>query len=203
MGAEKKKTEIRREQIAGAALQVIASRGISGLTVERVARMVGLVPSALYRHFRDKSELIDAILDLLRDRVLANITAAHQEARDPLEAIRQMLLRHVYLIHEYQALPRLLFSEKVMGDEPEKKLKLYRIISEFLGHVADTIRRGQASGLIRGDIAADSLSVMFLGLFQPSAMMFHLSGGAFDMVAQVDATWKVFRDALRPPPEGA
>jgi len=201
MGAEKKKTEIRREQIAGAALHVIASRGVSGLTVERVARMVGLVPSALYRHFRNKSELIDAILDLLRDRVLANITAAHQEARDPLAAIRQMLLRHVSLIHEYQALPRLLFSEKVMGDEPEKKLKLYRIISEFLGHVADTIRQGQAMGLIRRDIAADSLAVMFLGLFQPSAMMFHLSGGAFDMVAQVDATWKVFRDALRPPPE--
>jgi hypothetical protein len=136
----------------------------------------------------------------LRDRLLGNIVAAREETRSPLEAIRQMLLRHVHLIHEYQALPRILFSEKVFSEEPQRKLKLYEIIREFTGHVADVIRQGQDQGQIRRDISAEILSVMFLGLFQPSAIMYHLSGGTFDMIRQVDATWKVYQDALRPPP---
>jgi AcrR family transcriptional regulator len=200
MGAEKMKSEVRKEQIATAALQIIGQHGVKGLTVERAARMVGLVPSAVYRHFRNKSDLLDATLDLLRDRLLANIVAARREAQSPLEAIRQMLLRHVHLIHEYQALPRILFSEKVFTEEPQRKLKLYEIIREFTGHVADVIRQGQDQGQIRRDIAAETLSVMFLGLFQPSAIMYHLSGGTFDMIHQVDATWKIYQDALRPPP---
>jgi hypothetical protein len=38
---------------------------------------------------------------------------------------------------------------------------------------------------------------MFLGLFQPSAFLYHLSGGTFDVVKQVDITWKVFRRAIQ------
>ena len=39
---------------------------------------------------------------------------------------------------------------------------------------------------------------MFIGLFQPSAMLWHLSGSQFDMIRQVDATWRVFSRALTP-----
>ena len=45
IAAKKLGTEIRQEQIAEAALELVASQGVRRLSVAAVARRVGLVPS--------------------------------------------------------------------------------------------------------------------------------------------------------------
>ena len=47
MRAEKMETELRREQIAQAAMDIVAIHGVKGLTNQRVAKVVGIVASAL------------------------------------------------------------------------------------------------------------------------------------------------------------
>ena len=63
-----------------------------------VARRVGLVPSGIYRHFKSKSAVLDAVLDLLEKRLQTNVEAARAETADPLERLRGMLIRHVNFI---------------------------------------------------------------------------------------------------------
>ena len=88
MGSEKQNSEIRQEQIARAALELIAFEGVGSLSVGRIARKVGLVPSAIYRHFLAKSEIIDAVLELIRELLLANVAAVKQQAPNPVDALR-------------------------------------------------------------------------------------------------------------------
>lgn len=202
MRTPKRDTEVRQEQIAQAALTLVAGQGMKAMTVERVARLIGLAPSALYRHYRNKDEILDAVLQLLRDRILDNVEAARQENSSPLAAIKSLLFRHVRMIMEYQAIPRILFSDDLFGGAPERKARMHSMIMDFLAEVATLMAEGQRQGEIRTDLPADTLAVMFIGLFQPSAMLWHLSSGQFDMVRQVDATWRVFSGALTPTPGG-
>jgi len=197
MSAEKLNTEIRKEQIALAALSLIARHGVKALTVGGVARMVGLVPSAIYRHYRSKNEVLDATLDLIRDRLLGNIKAARESNSNPLDSIRHLLMRHIQLIQEFQAIPRIIFSEEVYNGNPERKAKLYEIIKEYLDGVGDMMRQGQQECRIRQDIAPETLSVMFLGMFQPSAILWHLTDGSFNMIRQTEKTWQIFSEAIR------
>ncbi len=76
MSEEKLDTQIRREQIAEAALQLVASQGLRRLSVAAVARRVGLVPSGIYRHFRSKDEILSAVLERIEQRLLENVRAA-------------------------------------------------------------------------------------------------------------------------------
>ena len=75
MAAEKLDTEIRQDQIAGAALEMLGTRGVHELSMADIARRVGLVPSAIYRHFRGKDDVLDAVLDLIGQRLLSNVQA--------------------------------------------------------------------------------------------------------------------------------
>ena len=59
------------------------------------------------------------------------------------------------------------------------------------------VERGQQQGYLRTDMEAGNIAVMFLGLFQPSAFLYHLSDGKFDIVKQVDTTWKMFSKAIQ------
>ena len=100
MSEEKLDTQIRREQIAEAALELVAAQGLRRLSVAAVARRVGLVPSGIYRHFHSKAEILHAVLDRIKQRLMENIRAACREHPDPLECIRDILMRHIQFIRE-------------------------------------------------------------------------------------------------------
>lgn len=196
MSIEKLKTEVRRDQIAQAALGLISSQGMSALRISGLSRRVGVAPSAIYHHFRNKDEVIDAVLDLLEKRLVGNVQAVAGKAADPLAQLKEILVRHVRLILEHSALPRILFSEEIYGGKPERKAKLHTIIMNYLGEVARIIGEGQRQNRIRSDASAATLAVMFLGLVQPTAILWHLSDGEFDAARQVERAWPIFCGAI-------
>ncbi|AZI43028.1 TetR/AcrR family transcriptional regulator [Deinococcus psychrotolerans] len=52
-----------RERILSAALELLAREGESALTTRAVAAAAGIQPPTLYRHFSDKSRLLDAVAE--------------------------------------------------------------------------------------------------------------------------------------------
>jgi AcrR family transcriptional regulator len=203
MSEERLDSVTRRRQIATAALDVIGARGVRGLSMAAVARRVGVVPSALYRHFRNKEELLDAILDVLQERMQANLAAARASSPDSLEALRQALLRQVGTIRQNQAIPRLVFSEDFHASGSGRKARVLSIIRAYLDGIAELVRQGQRQGSIRRDLEPAALSVMFLGLVQPGAVLWYLSDGGFDVTHHAEKGWRLFSEVIgtagRPP----
>lgn len=195
MRAVKQATAVRREQIAAAALSIVASQGIAAMTVARVARLVGLAPSALYRHYAGRAEILDAVLDLLRARFMGNLAAAGS-APSGLEALHTVLLRQVALVLEFSAIPRILFSEEVYGRNPALKAKLHDLLASLVTGLAGLARRGQAEGCIRPEITPQSAALLLFGAFQPCAMLWYLSGGTFDLAGAVAENWELYRKAV-------
>lgn len=195
--AQKLDTEIRQEQIAQAALAVIARYGLRRLNIAQVARLVGVVPSAVYRHFASKDAIVDTVMGLVRERLLENVRAVTGAVSDPFEQLRLLLKRHVQFIAENHALPRVIFSEEVYEGRPGRRRAMFRTIQEYLDRVADIIRKGQTDGRIRTDVDASTVAVMFLGLIQPAAILCHMSEGSFDVTGHTDRAWVIFAEAIR------
>jgi AcrR family transcriptional regulator len=199
MAAEKLNTAVRQEQIAEAAMRLVASHGMKGLSVAAVARRVGIVPSAIYRHFHGKDEVLDAVLELFQARVMGNVATVRSETADPFEQLRRLLVRHTGLIRENEALPRIIFSEDVHYRSAHRKARLLQIIRGFLEEVEKILREGQSAGCVRRDIDPGTASLMFIGLFQPAAVLWHLSDGDFDITRHTERAWKIFRRAIETP----
>jgi AcrR family transcriptional regulator len=51
-----------RERILAAARKAFDRRGLDGLSLRAVAAQVGITPMAIYRHFRSKEALVDALV---------------------------------------------------------------------------------------------------------------------------------------------
>lgn len=52
----------RKKQLVNLSLELIASQGLQGTSMARVAEAAGISETALYRHFRNRSELVEAAL---------------------------------------------------------------------------------------------------------------------------------------------
>jgi TetR/AcrR family transcriptional regulator, fatty acid metabolism regulator protein len=198
MGTPKVKTEIRQEQIAEAALQVIHMHGLNGLSMERIARELGLAPSALYRHYSGKDDVLNAVVEAIGGRLQSMVASVREEQLPPLDLLRELLRRHIILAQHFVAIPRILFSDQVWIGNPGRKARLYEVISSYLCEVAALVREAQREGAIRPKLDANTVSVMFLGLFQPAVMMLFMSDGGFDITMHIERAWAVFREGVCP-----
>lgn len=199
MRAPNTKTEVRQEQIAQAALALIGRNGVAGLSVAGVANEVGVVPSGIYRHFRSKDEILDVVLDMISQRLLGNVQAVRVEVSDPLDRLHRLLLLHLELIRSNGGIPRVVLSEEIFAGQARRRLKVYRMISNYLNEVAILVREAQATGRTRPDVSPDAAAVMFLGLIQPAAILWMMSDGKFDIGQHAEHAWQLFSLMLAQP----
>ncbi len=64
---QKRSAEMARAAILEAAARVFVRKGHHGATVEEIARSAGYAPSALYKHFRNKADLLDNLWETVSD----------------------------------------------------------------------------------------------------------------------------------------
>ncbi len=198
MSAEKRTTEVRQSEIAKAALELIGTRGMKGLRMAALARKVGIVPSGIYRHYRSKDEVLDAILDYIQQRFNANARAVARLEGDALTRLHALLIKHITLARENESIPIVVFSAEVYTESPRRRVKLLKIIESYLAEVADLVMQGQRDESIRRDVDPATVALSFLGLIQPSIILWHLSAGKYDLIKQAEAAWPLFCDAIRP-----
>lgn len=197
MRASKTKTEIRQDQIATAALELMAQQGPKSLNLVRLARKVGVVPSTIYRHYAGKDAVLDAVLDLIAQRLEANVQAVRQETPDALDRLHRLLNRHVQLIRNNIAIPRVVLSEEIFSGHAKRRRRVHQVIQAYLAQVAGLVREGQRDGGLRQELPPDTVAVMFLGLIHPAVILWLTSDGAFDVAAHAERAWPIFSQTIQ------
>jgi AcrR family transcriptional regulator len=106
----KPREPLTRERIAAAALKFIDDQGMEALSMRRLGKVLKVEAMALYHHFANKGELLDAVLERLADEV----ELPPRGAMPPMERLRcfarshrQMALRHP---HAFILVPSRRFS---------------------------------------------------------------------------------------------
>ena len=197
MALEKLDTEVRKEQIVEAALSLIATHGVRGLSMGSLARRVGLVPSALYRHFGSKQEIMQSAVQLVAQKAKQNLQEVKTLTPNSLERLELLVGWITRMIRELQAMPRIVFSEGMSSGHPWAKQQAYEMLTGVLKGIEEIICEGQEKGEIRQDLEAKSLAVMFWGMTPASVILWHMSDGQFDVTRQAGKSWELFRDAIR------
>lgn len=81
-----------------AALEVVDDEGIDGLTVQLVARKLGVKAPSLYYHFKDKSEMLEEVARMIQVEAIIPRMRDEGDWREQLievaVAVRSSVLRH-------------------------------------------------------------------------------------------------------------
>lgn len=90
----KEEAQETRAQIIEAAEKAFYRRGVARTTLADIAQLAGVTRGAIYWHFSDKAELVQALLDMLHEthEHLARASESEDEV-DPLGCMRKLLLQ--------------------------------------------------------------------------------------------------------------
>ncbi|MBL9088559.1 MAG: TetR/AcrR family transcriptional regulator [Planctomycetia bacterium] len=203
MAAPKQSTEIRRAQILRAASDIVAREGVAALEVSAIARRCGLVPSALYRHVRSKDDVLDALVGTLGARLRENVASARSTSSRAIERLGRLFDLHLDMARGRAPIPRLVFSEEVLGGPPARRRKVLDALSSYLAAVAKLVEEGVRAGDVRADADPAAVAGLFLGAVQHTAVLALMGGAAFNRAAHAARVRRTLLALLSPDPRPA
>src|ERR1700742_2861092 len=81
--------------LVDAARRILEAEGPSALSLRAVAREAGVSPAAPYHHFKDKTELLEAVAHVGWDALTGAFIAARRNAADPAQALGNIGVAYV------------------------------------------------------------------------------------------------------------
>ena len=157
--AEQNPTPHLRDQVVAAATRRFNRHGFKSVTMDDIARELGMSKKTLYQVVSNKVELIDLSLDadMVRDEeVIARVSA---EARDAIHAMLS-IARH--------------FTEQMRDVNPAALYDLHKYYrpswerldahhnDKMIEHVRTNLRRGQDEGLYRDNLNRELIAHLFV-----------------------------------------
>jgi len=117
----KEEAQETRSQILEAAEKAFYERGVARTTLADIATMAGVTRGAIYWHFSNKADLVQAMLDSLHEPLDEMAKASeNQNEIDPLGCMRQLLIhlfRQVAIDPKTRRINEILFHKCEFTDE--------------------------------------------------------------------------------------
>jgi AcrR family transcriptional regulator len=95
-GAPQPRIPLSKERVLATAVALADEGGVDALSMRKIAQALGVVPMALYKHVRNKDELLDGMVDAIVGRIDPPAADADWKTtiRRRILSARQVLLRH-------------------------------------------------------------------------------------------------------------
>jgi AcrR family transcriptional regulator len=133
-----------RGQLIEVATSLFADHGYDGTSIEAVLTAAGVSRGALYHHFAGKEALFTAVLEVLSDRITAQLTEVISGCADPVDAVRAAALSWIDLAGD-PVIQRIMLVDapSVLGWEQWRAMDEGRTVGamrDMLQAVSDTDR---------------------------------------------------------------
>lgn len=135
--------DFRQQEIVDTVLALTLEVGVEAVSTQRIADRMGLTQGAVFRHFSTKEALWMAVLDWLKGRFAALFE--RREAR-PLDELERIFLGYMAFIHEYPAMPRLVFSYTFHHAYPALHASVREMVAGCEAHFARLIDEAVTAG---------------------------------------------------------
>ena len=187
----KKNTHIRREEIVQAALQVVGEKGVHGLTITEIAGRAGMSDANIYRHFKGKQEILQALGDFIGVVVMDKAAIIEAGKGTALEKLKVIFLSHAALIAANPGLPRFMFSEEIHLGDPQLAKSIADKMAGYIKTLSNVIAAGIKSGELRL-LSPRETAITLLGMIQFTALRWAITCGAFSLDAEAELLWDNF-----------
>jgi AcrR family transcriptional regulator len=154
---------LRRAEILDAAQRIFIEYGYQGATIRKIADEVGVSSTALYMHFRDKSEILVEISQSAFAQVIAQNDAIAAAEPDPILRVRKILEAYVDFGLSQPHTYLLVFSPSEAILSEEKAAALDALGLKTYERFRDSVEAIAAQGQLRTDDVDAAAQAAWMG----------------------------------------
>lgn len=139
----------KRTAILEATLVVLVEKGLSGLKLEEVARRAEVGKGTIYLYFKDKRDLLKALVEHRTFAFYQEVAEVVQSSRPFFERLKEVLARRIAWVEEWRGL----WAAVAREAEPNPQPWLRGMHERYLTLLETLVRSGQEEGAVREELS--------------------------------------------------
>jgi AcrR family transcriptional regulator len=153
----------RREGIIISTIETINEVGLQNLSTKLIAKREGVSEGTLFRHFKNKTEIMIAVIDHFSQFDNDIIGTTINRRLDPIETIRHFVCAYAEYYENYPAITALVKAYDSLMCDPELSDKVKSIITKRSEFILKTVKQGQEQGVITSEVDSELLESLITG----------------------------------------
>lgn len=187
----------RRAVTVETVIELAGEQNPTDITTAAIAERMGLTQGALFRHFPNKSAILQAVMEWVAQRLLARVDKAIQAAPSPLAALEAAFMAHIDFVVQHPGVPRMLFGELQRAEESAAKLMVRTMIRGYSERLRRLVEDGKANGELAADLDADAAATLFIGSIQGLVMQSLIEGKVKAIRTNAPGVFAIYRRGIR------
>lgn len=188
----------RQREIIAAALALVTDQGLEALTIKNIAARVGFSDAAVYRHFKNKAQILSTIIDLFASSSAQLLAAINACECSSLDKVKLFFLDRCRVFSGDRVLATVMFAENLFQNDPALAAKIHQVLHRHRDLLLKTIRGGQRQGAIR-PLPAEHIFTMVMGSLRLLVLQWRSGGYEFDLLRAGEKLWLSLQTILSVP----
>lgn len=187
----------RQTEIINGATKLIGAKGIQNLTTKNLAAELNISEPSLYRHFKNKQDILQSILRFYQTRLentFGNIIASELNGLDKVISLIQRQFEH---FSANPAMVMVIMAESSFVNTELLTASVCRLVGSKKRLMESMILIGQQDGSIRSDLPVDQLATMVMGSMRMTVLRWRLSQFAYDLGLEGETLQATMRKLLK------
>lgn len=172
----------RPTEIIAAAREMLEAKGLSGVSMARIAARAHVSEALVYRYFESKQALINQVLTEWAEPFITNLLARLEGATTAQDRLVLIATSYLRGMDDTPRLHRVFYQELRWQDYAGSPL--HKLNRKFANTVVDAVDEGIATGELRADLDAPMVRDMLFGGLEHVAMRTSLAGKPVDVEEQ-------------------
>ncbi|MGV8124742.1 MAG: TetR/AcrR family transcriptional regulator [Candidatus Xenobiia bacterium LiM19] len=186
----------RKKEIVETARKIISSSGMQSLTINAIAKELKLTDGALYRHFRSKHEILEMLIEDIKETLFHTVESAAEGIDDPIKKLESIFSSHLSYLEQRRGVSFLVITETLNLQDKKLQRMMMEVLNDYLKMIESIIEKGITSGVFGRDIDLHSASTAFLGIIQSAVTLWALSGYRHSLGRKHHSLFNVFKSGV-------
>ena len=176
----------KQNEIINIAVHIVSEESIYKLTMKNISSNLGISEPALYRHFKNKHDILLAILEKVEDF----FSFSEYSNSSSIDELSAFVSNRYEKFVTYPKISKIIVSDAIFSDNEELQSKLNNILNITRGHIRNIIKEGQDNNEIINNLPSKSICRIISGSMRLLIIQWYLSKYSFDLKDKGIELWE-------------
>lgn len=176
-------TTNRQIEIIEAAGKLLMAKGVKGLTTKNLSIELGFSESALYRHFRNKEDIVVLLINYLESNIKERLQPIYENTN--LTSSEKLISIFNSQFTFFQQNPHFIIailSEGLFNETDNINSSILKVINYKLQLLSSIIDEGKKEGVLKTALTTEEMVHIIIGSFRMMMLKWKFSGFQLDLI---------------------
>ncbi len=177
-------TSKRQQEIIETAGKILMEKGLKGLTTKNLAQEMAFSESALYRHFKNKEDIIVLLLDYLGHNIKERLNVILENNTTSVQKLLQLFDSQFQFFSQNPHFVVAILSEGLFDESEKINQSIMKIMNYKLNLISTIIEIGKQNNEFSKDIPTQDMVHIIIGSFRMMILKWKFSKFEINLINQ-------------------